>query len=94
MPSAHTKSIALTGELSAWVDELVDSGEYGNASEVMRAGLRALKDQRERHAAELEEIRARIRRGAEQARSGDFAAGPGEEAVRRAFDEGIKRAGG
>ena len=55
MPSTHARNIALTPELSAFVDELVSSGDYANASEVMRAGLRALKD---RHG--LAEISERI----------------------------------
>lgn len=55
MPANHARNVALTPELSAFVDELVASGDYANASEVMRAGLRALK---ERHS--LEEISERI----------------------------------
>ncbi|PID63240.1 MAG: type II toxin-antitoxin system ParD family antitoxin [Gammaproteobacteria bacterium] len=46
MPSQHARNVALTPELSEFVDELVDSGEYANASEVLRAGLRTLKDRR------------------------------------------------
>jgi len=44
MPASHARNVALTPELSAFVDEMVESGNYANASEVMRAGLRALKD--------------------------------------------------
>lgn len=55
MPASHARNVALTPELSAFVDELVATGNYANASEVMRAGLRALKD---RHA--LDEISERI----------------------------------
>ena len=55
MPSSHARNIALTPELNAYVDDLVSSGAYANASEVMRAGLRALKD---RHG--LDEISTRI----------------------------------
>lgn len=55
MPASHARNVALTPELSAFIDELVRSGDYANASEVMRAGLRALKD---RH--RLEDISERI----------------------------------
>lgn len=55
MPSSNARNVALTPELSAFVDELVESGNYANASEVMRAGLRALKDR-----GALDEIRQRI----------------------------------
>jgi len=43
MPANHARNVALTPELNAYVDELVASGDYANASEVLRAGLRALK---------------------------------------------------
>lgn len=46
MPANHARNIALTPELNAFIDDLVASGDYANASEVMRAGLRALKDHR------------------------------------------------
>lgn len=85
MPSLNAKNIALTPQLASWVDELVQSGEYTSASEVMRDGLRALQERRARHAAELAEIQARIARSLDQADRGEFAAGGGEEVIRRAF---------
>jgi antitoxin ParD1/3/4 len=46
------------GELQAKVDERVRSGEYGSASEVVRAGLRAL----DREEAALDDyLRSKIR---------------------------------
>lgn len=42
MPARNSKSIALTSRWTCWVDELVASGEYQSASEVVRDGLRAL----------------------------------------------------
>lgn len=85
MPSLNAKNIALTPQLMSWVDELVQAGEYSSASEVMRDGLRALQERRERHAAELAEIQARIARSLDQADRGEFAEGSGEETIRRAF---------
>ncbi len=86
MPAQHAKSIALTAEWDRWVDALVAAGEYKSASEVMRDGLRALRDGRERHQANLMEIRVRIDKALDQADRGVFAQGSGEDAVRRAFD--------
>jgi len=86
VPSRNAKNIALTPQLMDWVDELVQTGEYSSASEVMRDGLRALQERRERHAAELAEIQARIAKSLDQADRGEFAEGSGEEAIRRAFD--------
>ena len=86
-PSSHrvrrvaTRNVVLTDAQSDLVNRLVASGRYQNASEALRAGLRLL----EREEAELNELRARLAAGLEQARSGDLAEGDGEAAVRRAF---------
>ncbi|MDE0538289.1 MAG: type II toxin-antitoxin system ParD family antitoxin [Rhodospirillales bacterium] len=70
MPSTHSKNVALTPELSAFVDDLVSSGDYANASEVMRAGLRALKD---RHS--LDDISHRITTALDQLDRGEGVTG-------------------
>lgn len=85
MPAKNTKSIALTAHWGQWIDELVESGEYQSASEVVRDGLRALRDEHEHHAAQLAEIRARIGRSLDEADARIYAQGSGEAAVRRAL---------
>ena len=70
MPSTHARNIVLTPELSAFVDASVASGNYANASEVMRAGLRALKN---RHG--LDEIGERITVALDQLDNGEGVTG-------------------
>ena len=41
----HRKTISLTAKDDAFIAGQVDSGEYGNASEVVRAGLRLLEQE-------------------------------------------------
>jgi antitoxin ParD1/3/4 len=55
-----TKNISLTAELDAFVDELVASGRYQNASEVVRASLRVLRLEEDQEEAHLAGIRAAI----------------------------------
>ena len=76
-----TRNVVLTDTQSELVDRLVATGRYQNASEALRAGLRLL----EREEVELDDLRARLITGLEQARRGDLAEGSGEDAIHRAF---------
>lgn len=38
-----TRNIVLTDQQALWVQDMVDTGRYQNASEVLRAGLRLLQ---------------------------------------------------
>ena len=80
-----TRNVVLTDHQEEFVGHLVEVGRYQNASEVMRDGLRLLEERVARQQAELEDIRAGIIEGLEQAERGEFAAGSGEEAIKRAF---------
>ena len=40
-------NVSLTPELEKFIDDKVESGLYNNASEVIREGLRLLKDRRD-----------------------------------------------
>ncbi len=44
MSSTDKRTISLPAEQARYVDELVASGAYASASEVIRAGLRALQE--------------------------------------------------
>ena len=53
-----TRNISLTPEMDEFVEDRVKSGKYANASEVFRAGLRALEEVEKEDAAKIEAIRA------------------------------------
>ena len=76
-----TRNVVLTDTQSDLVDRLVATGRYQNASEALRAGLRLL----EREESELGALQDRLSAGVEQARTGQFAEGTGEDAIRHAF---------
>ncbi len=44
MSNVEKRTVSLPAEHAAYIDKLVDEGLYASASEVMRAGLRALQE--------------------------------------------------
>ena len=61
-----TRNVVLTEPQADLVRELVDSGRYQNASEVIRAGLRLLED----HEVALQEVRTGLLEGLAQTADG------------------------
>ena len=74
-------NISLTPELERFVNEKVESGMYCTASEVIREGLRILKEQDELKTRRLEELRRELSIGIQQLDEGKRI--PGEQV----FDE-------
>jgi antitoxin ParD1/3/4 len=60
-------NISLTPELEQYVNGKVQGGMYHSASEVVRAGLRLLKQQEELYQYKLAELRREIQIGIDQA---------------------------
>jgi len=60
-----TRNVNLTDELDRFVTEKVETGRYGNASDVVRAGLRSLERDEREYEVKLETLRAAIRSGME-----------------------------
>jgi antitoxin ParD1/3/4 len=56
-------NISLTSELEQMVQEKVASGMYSSASEVIREGLRLLKERDMLQRVKLQELRTEIRKG-------------------------------
>ena len=64
-------NVSLTPELEEMVNQNVQSGLYNSASEVIREGLRLLKEQDELKRMRQEELRREVLKGYEQARRGE-----------------------
>jgi antitoxin ParD1/3/4 len=72
MPIRTSMNVSLTPELERFVQSRVASGLYQTASEVVREGLRLLEEREQARETSLEELRAKIRRGIEQADRGEL----------------------
>ena len=67
-----TRNISLTDEQDAFVEKVVKSGEYQNASEAVRDALRALQQRRREDALKLKALRVQIKAGIDALDRGEF----------------------
>ncbi|MGO9264196.1 MAG: type II toxin-antitoxin system ParD family antitoxin [Candidatus Binataceae bacterium] len=67
-----TRNVSLTAEQDAFVQKVVEAGEYQNASEAIRAALRVLQRQRREDALRLKVLRMQIKAGVDALERGDF----------------------
>ena len=58
-----TRNVNLTEKLDRFVAKKIASGRYGNASEVLRAGLRVLEQQERAYEAKLARLRKALDEG-------------------------------
>ncbi len=65
-------NVSLTPSLEQFVRDRAGSGDYNNASEVVREAIRLLKRTEERRALKMERLRAALREGDEALARGDF----------------------
>lgn len=68
-------NVSLTPELESFVTAKVESGMYGSQSEVVREGLRLLRERDRAMEARLQDLRSEVAEGLEQARRGDLIQG-------------------
>lgn len=64
-------NVSLTKELENFINELVESGMYFSASEVVREGLRLLKETNDMKRAKFEQLKADILQGFEESKRGE-----------------------
>lgn len=85
-------NISLTPELDAFVEGKVKSGLYHSASEVIREGLRLLKERDALQEIRVEELRKQVREGfAQTERDDSLEFSSAEEIVSHITQEGRKR---
>jgi antitoxin ParD1/3/4 len=67
-----TRNISLTAEQDSFVQSVVESGEYQNASEAVRDALRVLQQRRREDDLKLKALRAQVRTGIDALKRGEF----------------------
>jgi antitoxin ParD1/3/4 len=87
-----TRNISLTAEQDAFIESVVKTGEYQNASEAVRDGLRELQQRRREDALKLKALRAQIKVGVDALDRGDFV--EVDDAGLEGFLEGLAKAPG
>jgi antitoxin ParD1/3/4 len=76
-------NVSLTPELEQFVSKKVESGLYQTASEVIREGLRLLKEKEDLHQKRLQELRHEIQIGVDQADRGELSPMDAQGTLRR-----------
>ena len=76
-----TRNVVLTEHQESFIEALVQSGRYQNASEVMREGLRMIERRETDEAAKLEALRAAAQLGTAALDRGDFKEFPSAAAL-------------
>jgi antitoxin ParD1/3/4 len=67
-----TRNVVLTDHQAEFVESLVRSGRYQNASEVLREGLRLIESREEEDKIRLKALREAVRVGIEDIEAGRF----------------------
>jgi antitoxin ParD1/3/4 len=83
-------NVSLTPELEQYVNGKVRSGLYHSASEVIREGLRLLKEKDDIHQKKLQDLRRDLQIGIDQAERGEVSTFS-EQTLREIKAEGRKR---
>ena len=78
-----TRNVVLTDHQAALVEQLVESGRYQNASEVLREGLRLVEKREAEDAIRLDGLRSAVAMGVEDIEAGRFKTFDSSDALRK-----------
>ena len=77
-----TRNVVLTDHQASLVEQLVASGRYQNASEVLREGLRLVEQREAEDAYRLEALRSAVQVGIDDIATGKFKTFENKESLR------------
>ena len=78
-----TKNVVVTQRQAKMIDRLVSSGQYQNASEVLREGLRLVEERNREEKAKLKALREAIQVGIDDLEAGRYTTFHSSEELRR-----------
>ena len=82
-----TRNVNLTDHFDKFITRVVASGEYSNASEVVRDGLRLVEERKKEQRAKLQWLRNAANEGAADIERGDFVDLDSDAAIDGLFDK-------
>jgi antitoxin ParD1/3/4 len=77
-----TRNVVITDHQAELIEELVDSGRYQNASEVLREGLRLIEQREAENKAKLKALREAAQLGLDDIAAGRYRRFEDEESIR------------
>jgi len=86
-----TRNVVITNHQAAFIEQLVEGGEYQNASEVLREGLRLVEERRTEYAIRLENLRAAVQTGIDSIEAGRYTSFESMDAYIQHLDEEAER---
>jgi antitoxin ParD1/3/4 len=86
-----TRNINLTDHLDRFVESEVGSGRYGNASEVVREGLRLMERRKQAEQAKMKWLRGAVRQGMDEIDRGQGVEFTSMERLEEMVDQVAKR---
>jgi len=86
-----SRNISLTDQHDDLIEAKIQAGEYANASEVVREGLRLIQERDRELAARVNALESRVAVGLEQAARGDLSVVPPTRLV-SVFVDGLRSA--
>ena len=67
-----TRNISLSDQFETFIASSIEEGRYGNASEVVREGLRLLQQREAEDKAKIEWLRSAVQEGVDAMERGDY----------------------
>lgn len=87
----HTRNVVISDRQAAFIEQLVEYGEYQNASEVLREGLRLVEERRAAYATHVQALRDAAQLGIDAMEAERYTTFESVDVLRQDFEEEAER---